>query len=60
MALDVRVPGCHHYNALDRADADGRVCSRTQALDYFRFAGSPSFFLYDLKTDSFNRYWDSD
>lgn len=61
MALDVRAPGCHDYNALnDRADVDGRVCSRTQALDYSRFASSSSFFLYDPKTDRFNRYWDSD
>lgn len=61
MGLDVRAPGCHDYNALnDRTDVDGRICSRRQGLDYFRFASSSSFFLYDQKTDRFNRYWDSD
>ena len=61
MGLVVRAPGCHDYNTVnDLVDASGKVCSRTQALNYFREGSSTSFFLYDQKTGRFNRYWDSD
>ena len=61
MGLDVRAPGCHLYNTVnDLVDASGRICSRAQALEYFRVGSASSFFLYDQKTGRFNRYWDSD
>jgi len=61
MGLDVRAPGCHLYNTVnDLVEASGRICSRSQALEYFRVGSATSFFLYDQKTGLFNRYWDSD
>lgn len=36
------------------------VCSKAEALDYFRFGSAGSFFLYDKNTRHFSRYWDSD
>lgn len=61
MGIEAREPGCHLYNAMnDSPDTDGEICTRTQALDYFRFASASSFFVYDSKTGRFNRYWDSD
>ena len=61
MGLNVRAPGCHLYNTMnDLVDAGGRICSRAQALEYYRVGSATSFFLYDQKTGRFNRYWDSD
>lgn len=61
MGLEVRAPGCHRYNELNEgSDTGGQVCSKAEALDYFRFGSAGSFFLYDKNTRHFSRYWDSD
>ncbi len=61
MGLLVVAPGCHDYFALDDGtEVDGRFCTRTEVLDYFREGSAASYYVYDRKTGTFNRYWYSD
>lgn len=60
MGLEKRAPGCHEYVEDESANSSGTICSKFDGLDYFRFASSGSFFIYNDKTGNFERYWDSD
>ncbi|WP_282295774.1 hypothetical protein [Stenotrophomonas sp. PS02289] len=61
MGVAKRPPGCHLFTENERTgEEDGKICSKVDVLDYFRFGSSGSFFRYDSKSRQFNRYWDSD
>lgn len=60
MGLEKRSPGCYEFHEDDAGNtSDGRICSKFDALEYFRFGSSSSFFIYDENGDSFGKYWDS-
>lgn len=60
MGLEKRNPGCYEFHEDDAGNlSDGRICSKFDALEYFRFGSSGSFFIYDEKSDRFGRYWNS-
>ena len=60
MGLEKRNPGCYEFHEDDAGNiADGKVCSKFDVLEYFRFGSSGSFFIYDDNNDIFSRYWDS-
>ena len=62
MGLQRMTAGCYDYSESDQGvpSRGKKVCSKGDALSYFRFGSSSSFFVYDLSTDTFSRYWDSD
>ena len=59
MALDKRVPGCYEFYESDTTRSGGQVCTKFEALEYFRFASAGSFFVYSKGDESIGRYWDS-
>ena len=60
MGLERRNSGCHKFHENDAGNlVDSKICSKFEVLEYFRFGSSSSFFIYDEKSDSFGRYWDS-
>ena len=60
MGLEKRSPGCYEFHEDDAGNiSGGRICGKFDALEYFRFGSSSSFFIYDEKSDSFGRYWNS-
>lgn len=60
MGLERRDPGCYEYHEDDEGNVKmGEVCSKFDILEYFRFASSSSFFIYDENDGEFHRYWDS-
>lgn len=62
MGLKRLSAGCHSYHENDEGvlSRGNKICSKGQPLQYFRFASASSFFIYDVKSDRFLRYWDSD
>lgn len=60
MGLEKRGPGCYEFYEDDSGQSsEGRVCTKHDVLEYFRFASSSSLFIYDSQTASFRRYWQS-
>jgi hypothetical protein len=60
MGLEKRKSGCYDFHEDDAGNlSDGKVCSKFDALEYFRFGSSGSFFIYDEGSGVFDRYWDS-
>lgn|GEM_PF-5528875 len=62
MGLSRRAPGCYAYHEDDdgQPSRGNKVCTRADALEYFRFGSSSSFFVVEAGTGQLVRYWDSD
>lgn len=61
MGLDKRSPGCFRFTENERTgETDGRVCTKTDVLEYFRFGSAASIFRYNRKTGTIERYWVGD
>lgn len=61
MGLDKRAPSCFRFSENERTgEKDGRDCAKADVLEYFRFGSASSYFLFDPKTRTFDRYWISD
>ena len=60
MGLEMRSPGCYEFHEDEAGEpSEGSVCSKFDALEYFRFGSSSSFFVYNTRSGNFERYWDS-
>jgi hypothetical protein len=58
MGLDKRPRGCYEYSEADvGSGTSGRVCSKGDVLEYFRFGSSSSFFV--AEGGVLVRYWES-
>ena len=62
MGLEKKKPGCYDYDEDGSGASSGgkKICSQNEIIEYFRFGSAGSFFIYDNKSNTFKRYWDSD
>ena len=62
MGLEQKSPGCYVYTEDDAGNLSRgqQICGRNSILEYFKFGSASSFFIYEISSDKFARYWDSD